>query len=160
MQNFILVKTERDNDQIRRVLRQDPLERLFRGNSISSDLLRVGRCLQFDLDAGRSLGGGGALERLGDGFVLMRRGYGAPGADGALESANRLREASKAVGADVMFGMLVDLVRDGYSTGDVDRRWECRKGSGRKAVIEALKRIHAEGVYEDRRHKVQIWAAA
>lgn len=160
MQNFILVKTERDNDQIRRVLREDALERLFRGYDIEDDHYRVARLLQEDISNAGKLGGGGALVRCGDAFVPAPVGGPRKTNDRALEARQRVRRAQEAVGADLMFAILLEFLEQNFSLRELDKRWKQRKGTARGSIGEALDRIWREDVYGDRLHRVQIWAAA
>lgn len=158
----IEVRTERDNDQITRVLRLDPLERLYRKEVISADEFRVGRSLQNDLRAIESTGGGGGLARLGEEFVALARSTSPSKAiDRPLEAAQRVAKARERVGADWAFLVLCELLQ-GYTPSDLDKRWfKARtKGTARDTVVMALERVTDSAVYETQKHRVQIWAEA
>ncbi len=162
MSDFILVKTERDNDQVRRVLRLDPIERLFRKSHIDDDMYRVARCMEADLRVIEGVGGGGGLARAGEAFVAIARSASpTKRADAPLEAAQRLQATKSRIGADVAFLVLCDLLQ-GYTPSELDDRWfrKRNKGTARATVIMALERAIDCDAYATQRHKVQIWAEA
>jgi hypothetical protein len=110
----------------------------------------------------RPAGGGGNLERCGEEeFVIM------PGARNGVEGAStaradaceRINDARKAVAHAANFMLVITTLR-GRALEDNDAIRKCRRGTSSSIFCGAIKTINAARIYEIRRHRSAIMAAA
>lgn len=149
-----------------RILVIDQLERAWRGTKkrtgwLDTELYRVGRQVQADIELVLSVGGGGGLARCGDFFVPVTGGsaLSAP-QENANEAATRLRLSSQQVGYKQAWAALALFLAD-TPLRAIERQLRLRNGEAKRGIIEALERIAAakRPQYETRKWRTPTWAA-
>lgn len=128
---------------------------------LTTQQYRICQCMQGDLEAVRSTGGGGGLGRYGEAFVPLPRATGARRADHGIDAAARLERCRKGIGADLAHAMLTEFVRDGFSYAVLAKRWKMDHRKAKATLLMALDRIIDAKVYErDQWTRAQVWAEA